>query len=409
MKWHQSLERTALSRIVRHSKVALVKKEKTLSLGILSRPDLSKIIRYFKTKPVPFSAKCIQSSTLQHSGLIRSSSRVRKKQKAFATALTNRRANLRSKTSQPDTDVIDSETCTNGVLIPSCGSNETIGAPFCRQDLSSPTEEDGKIDYKIKDIECVCCFALCDFESMSQCTDGHLICVDCLNRYTKEAAYGAGKAVLKCTLAGCAAPFPQSELKRCVESSLLRELDDRLQEENINRANLENLARCPKCNFAAELPSTELKFRCLRDTCGQTTCLRCEKLWGQHDHKQCLVAPPVSEEAHRVRIEYEEKMTRTLIRVCSSCKIPFTKSTGCNRMTCRCGMSMCYICRTPDVDFSHFCSHPRCPGESCLKCDNCSLWDDPEEIDNGVIENYRREASKIIQSLQKSEAPVTSS
>ena len=94
---------------------------------------------------------------------------------------------------QPDTDVIDSETCTNGVLIPSCGSNETIGAPFCRQDLSSPTEEDGKIDYKIKDIECVCCFALCDFESMSQCTDGHLICVDCLNRYTKEAAYGAGK------------------------------------------------------------------------------------------------------------------------------------------------------------------------------------------------------------------------
>ena len=42
-------------------------------------------------------------------------------------------------------------------------------------------------------------------------------------------------------------------------------------------------------------------------------------------------------------------MTNAKMRKCHQCKALFYKSDGCNRMTCRCGATMCYICREPKV------------------------------------------------------------
>lgn len=37
------------------------------------------------------------------------------------------------------------------------------------------------------------------------------------------------------------------------------------------------------------------------------------------------------------------------IRICYRCKVKFMKEEGCNKMICKCGVIMCYVCRKLNV------------------------------------------------------------
>lgn len=55
-----------------------------------------------------------------------------------------------------------------------------------------------------------------------------------------------------------------------------------------------------------------------------------------------------------MRTYIEARLTEAMIRRCHRCQKAFVKEFGCNKMTCTCGASSCYVCRAEDIDYNHF-------------------------------------------------------
>ncbi|KAJ5543081.1 hypothetical protein N7461_009084 [Penicillium sp. DV-2018c] len=182
-----------------------------------------------------------------------------------------------------------------------------------------------------------------------------------------------------------------------------------------------------------------LKTRCKRFTCANPSCLRtscmtCQKPWRDPHvcHEPLLLD---------LRATVEAARTAAVKRTCPRCSLSFVKSSGCNKLTCVCGYSMCYLCRkalgpplrTPvpararralgafdgagdmrenifqDDDaanvseddefeetdgYKHFCEHFRInPGSRCTECTKCNLYqaEDEELVARRAGEKAERE------------------
>jgi E3 ubiquitin-protein ligase RNF216 len=78
------------------------------------------------------------------------------------------------------------------------------------------------------------------------------------------------------------------------------------------------------------------------------------------------------------RITVEEAISAVKIRRCPKCNKAFIKSDGCNKMTCGCGINVCYLCRAQIQGYSHFCQVPHC---THAQCKGCPLHTKAEEDD----------------------------
>ena len=251
-------------------------------------------------------------------------------------------------------------------------------------------------------IECGCCFGEFPFEDIVQCSDGHLFCLTCLESYSKEVIFGSAIATVKlhCMVDGCTKQFPYSQLQKCLSEDEIAKYQDRLQEDCLSKVDLgPNLVHCPFCEFAAIVPEDDKVFKCLNQKCGKVTCKECEEEWADHFGFKCSEVEKKSQT--NLRLSYEEKMTMAKVRKCPKCSCQFTKSDGCNKMTCRCSQTMCYLCRKPAINYSHFCSHPRDPGHKCTKCTACSLWTDPTEDDELAVKQLEQEAKEAKRKLDE--------
>ncbi|KAJ8246060.1 hypothetical protein GJAV_G00263200 [Gymnothorax javanicus] len=250
-------------------------------------------------------------------------------------------------------------------------------------------EKDGQL------IECCCCYGEFAFEEMTQCTDGHLFCKECLVKYAQEAVFGAGRSELSCMDGNCTCTFPTSELEKVLPENILRKYFERLAEEAVAATCADELVRCPSCNFPAILDKEIALFSCPNPRCRKETCRKCHFLWKEHAGKTCEQV--VEQDEVRIRVAFEEKMTAARVRKCHNCGMGLVKSEGCNRMSCRCGAFMCYLCRQPINGYDHFCQHPRTPGADCRHCKKCSLWSDPTQDDERVIGQLQKEAEAELQ------------
>ncbi|XP_035294253.1 E3 ubiquitin-protein ligase RNF216-like isoform X1, partial [Cricetulus griseus] len=241
-------------------------------------------------------------------------------------------------------------------------------------------------------IECGCCYGEFPFEELTQCSDAHLFCKECLIRYAQETVFGSGKSELTCMEGNCTCSFPTSELEKVLPQTILCKYHERRAEEDITAACADELLRCPSCNFPALLDREVKTFSCPNPGCQKETCRKCQGLWKEHTGLTCEELAEKDEIKYRASVE--EKMTAALIRKCHQCGAGLLKSEGCNHKPCRCGAHMCYLCRVSINGYDHFCQHPRFLGASCQECSRCSLWTDPTEDDEKLIEEIQKQAAE---------------
>ncbi|KAF2485147.1 hypothetical protein BDY17DRAFT_293020 [Neohortaea acidophila] len=118
-----------------------------------------------------------------------------------------------------------------------------------------------------------------------------------------------------------------------------------------------------------------LKFQCRSPRCSKLSCVRCLAQWT--DPHTCF-----ENEKTSLRTAVEASATAAVKRTCPKCLLSFVKSTGCNKLVCNCGYTMCYICRqeiTSKEGYSHFCQHFRPHGGRCRECERCDLYGDEDE------------------------------
>ena len=122
-------------------------------------------------------------------------------------------------------------------------------------------------------------------------------------------------------------------------------------------------------------------FQCPVEDCRYESCRKCGK--EPHIPLRCdeVVQQKRQDEG---RLKVEEAMAQAKIRKCPKCSTPFVKSEGCNKMVCRCGTKMCYICRKElqGDPYAHFCKVPHCDHK---RCQSCVLFTNAEEDDERAI------------------------
>ncbi|KAK6352753.1 hypothetical protein TWF696_004755 [Orbilia brochopaga] len=228
--------------------------------------------------------------------------------------------------------------------------------------------------------ECGCCFGEVPFLQLTQCSDGHLFCLDCGKR-NAETEIGQQKYKLLCMdTSGCRKEFPIQEIKRFCDEKMLETLERLEQRDSLREAGIDDLAECPFCDFAAILPPVEhdREFRCHNPDCMKVSCRLCDK----ETHIPLTCEEKAKEESSSLRRNVEEAMTEALLRKCGKCGLPYVKESGCNKIVCtRCSATNCYLCSKVIKDYKHF-NDPNRGG----KAGNCLLFDNTDERHHNEVQ-----------------------
>jgi len=237
--------------------------------------------------------------------------------------------------------------------------------------------------------ECACCFdSECLLEEACTCEGDHMFCRVCVRRGC-EVQIGENKHKMVCFQDGCEKEFPVSMLQLVLKPRLWQRLLQRRQAEEVTAAGLADLVQCPACEFAVEMPDPGYKVvECGNPECGKVTCRDCKE--ESHLPLSCQEVEKDSET--KARTQLENVMTEAMLRTCPSCQNRFFKTEGCNKMVCKCGAILCYICRKAiTTGYSHFYGQGASPEEG-----KCPLFSDNKMLHQAEIFKAAEEAKKTL-------------
>jgi hypothetical protein len=241
-----------------------------------------------------------------------------------------------------------------------------------------------------------------------------MFCIDCIQQYVETQVFANGNLgidkktkqpateilCLSGEGGGCSSGFEDKFLENVLPTKTWEKYCELQHHAIIKQAGLgESMATCPKCGFRALIPDEQMIFECPAKDCMFASCKKCGK--EPHIPLRCdeVVQKKRQDEG---RLKIEEALSEAKMRTCPGCKQKFIKSDGCNKMSCPCGLKICYVCRAPldkKNPYSHFCQTAHCTHESCGKC---KLHSNDEEDDQQAMreagitaaERYKEEIRK---------------
>lgn len=245
--------------------------------------------------------------------------------------------------------------------------------------------------------ECLICFDEkygCDFFRLNKCK--HHFCAECMTDMCKMHVKEGTIQLLKC---------PESECEEHVTFDIMQQCLDDTENERLERLmlqrtldSMQDVIYCPQCSQPIITEENDTHAMCL--VCKIDYCKLCKDKW--HSGKCLTQEQKLNDklEAHNIKekdlMEMTEAEIRTLFRdsnaiinikktaiqnkqdeailkfpKCPKCHAPVQRSSGCNKMTCLCGCSFCYICTKEIKGYEHFTNNI-----------SCNLW--TNELNGGI-------------------------
>jgi hypothetical protein len=200
-------------------------------------------------------------------------------------------------------------------------------------------------------IECQCCFCEYDRDECVWCDKwsdefNHIYCKTCINTYF-DIHVKDGDASLTCPCNNsdkCEGKLKMHDLERIIDNNItLDKLNDIIQHmEVLNMSKvLSNYYICPFCQrYGCVVDNNNIKnIKCER--CNKKWCKKCKQL--DHDGECGVIGGNFNKEI--INHIVEECISDSLLHSCPVCSTKYTKTYGCNLMTCpKCKSYSCYIC-----------------------------------------------------------------
>jgi len=248
---------------------------------------------------------------------------------------------------------------------------------------------------KQQTIDCTCCYSDNKFEDLGQCTNGHLLCKQCIKTHAENTIYQNLSHKITCISCNekCFGLIDDSLLEQILDPRVLAEYNNLKNLAEIKELCVDdiNIKMCQHCNAGSDIGDSDQSLLICME-CFKDTCLKCNQV--AHPGKECYSLGKV---AGNIRHNIEDKMTETMIIHCPGCNKSLFKNEGCNKVTCVCGINICYMCKqivTKSVGYTHFCRTHDCKDSECNKC---HLWEkDATKILLSALNTEYNDATKLL-------------
>jgi len=188
------------------------------------------------------------------------------------------------------------------------------------------------------DANCPICMAPCGEDSdgkvlrLRSCH--HTMCLPCAELYIR-AEVDQGKLSLCCPISECKKELEQREIRAMIGDAAFMRHDRIVMEHTVSIDPTLHLCSSPDCTYVVSWCGPEDGLPVLNcPICRTSRCLLCRR----PDHGTISCADATDDQALHNYIQSSN------VKLCARCGNGVVKSSGCDKMKCRCGYRFCYSC-----------------------------------------------------------------